>query len=63
MKLDMPFLAAAIVSFNRAATDSSSSNHDQVPDKVIIEQRHNLAKNTEGNGFGPQSPRDIDAIA
>jgi len=29
---------------------------------AIEEQRANLAINTEGKGFGPQSPRDIDSI-
>lgn len=31
-----------------------------VADSVVSEQRANLAKNTDGKGFGPQSPRDID---
>ena len=31
-----------------------------VADSVIAEQREMLQKNTEGKGFGPQSPRDID---
>ncbi len=30
-----------------------------VPDSVIAEQRANLAANTAGKGFGPQSPRDL----
>lgn len=30
-----------------------------VSDSVIAEQRANLAKNTDGKGFGPQSPRDL----
>ncbi|MDD1779678.1 hypothetical protein LRP49_00590 [Enterovibrio sp. ZSDZ35] len=33
-----------------------------VSDKVISEQREELAENTEGEGFGPQSPRDIDSV-
>jgi hypothetical protein len=36
--------------------------HDQVSDQVIAEQRHLLAEHTEGKGFGPQAPRDIDSI-
>jgi len=40
-----------------------SAHHAAVADKVIAEQREALAKNTKGKGFGPQSPRDIDAIA
>jgi len=34
-----------------------------VSDKVISEQRAMLAINTIDKGFGPQSPRDIDAIS
>ncbi|WP_244556723.1 delta-class carbonic anhydrase [Enterovibrio nigricans] len=33
-----------------------------VSDKAISEQREELAENTEGEGFGPQSPRDIDSV-
>ena len=29
---------------------------------MIAEQRKELAENTEGKGFGPQTPRDIDAV-
>ena len=32
-------------------------------DQMIAQQRETLAKNTEGKGFGPQSPRDIDSAA
>lgn len=34
-----------------------------VSDEVIASQRANLTKNTKGKGFGPQSPRDIEAMA
>lgn len=34
----------------------------QVDDSVITQQRQMLAKSTVGAGFGPQSPRDIDAL-
>ncbi len=40
----------------------SHTAHGPVADKIIIEQREALAKNTKGKGFGPQSPRDIDAV-
>ena len=36
---------------------------DTVSDKVISDQRAALATSTDGAGFGPQSPRDIDTIA
>lgn len=38
----------------------SSSALAQVADSVIAEQRAQLAANTAGKGFGPQSPRDLD---
>ncbi|MDH5217553.1 MAG: delta-class carbonic anhydrase [Gammaproteobacteria bacterium] len=46
-----------------ASASGGGHSHDQVSDKVIKEQRNMLAKNTNGQGFGPQSPRDIDAGA
>ena len=42
---------------------ASSEGHKQASDDVVKEQRHMLTKNTDGAGFGPQSPRDIDAVA
>jgi len=39
----------------------TEGGHDQVADNVIEQQRHELAESTEGEGFGPQSPRDIDS--
>ncbi|TQV72960.1 hypothetical protein FLL45_15975 [Aliikangiella marina] len=40
--------------------DGHGHSTKNVSDKVIEEQRNNLAKNTKGKGFGPQTPRDID---
>ncbi len=34
----------------------------EVSDNVIADQRQKLAKSTDGAGFGPQSPRDIDTL-
>lgn len=42
---------------------ASDEAHHAVGDEVIAEQRHMLAESTAGGGFGPQSPRDIDAPA
>ncbi|MDH5546153.1 MAG: delta-class carbonic anhydrase [Gammaproteobacteria bacterium] len=39
----------------------SHGSHGAVADSMINDQRSSLAKNTDGKGFGPQSPRDIDA--
>ena len=44
------FAIATSISFNVIAKD----NH--VSDQVIEQQRQNLAKNTEGKGFGPAIP-------
>lgn len=58
------FLAlAASLPFSLAVHGFESGGHAAVPDSVIAEQRANLAKNTQGKGFGPQSPRDIDSPA
>lgn len=42
---------------------AASTDSEHVPDEVVAEQRHMLAKSTDGAGFGPQSPRDIDNLA
>lgn len=65
MKRNAMLLVATSVAmpFAVMAADTHSSHHDQVPDQVISEQQLNLVKNTEGKGFGPQSPRNIDAVA
>ena len=39
----------------------AKENASHVSDEVIAGQRGELAKNTEGKGFGPQAPRDIDS--
>ena len=44
-------------------SEEMHAKHAAVSDKVIAEQREALAKNTEGKGFGPQTPRDIDSAA
>lgn len=53
----------ALMPLSGAAKDAPSGGADQVSDKVIAQQRQNLAKNTKGKGFGPQSPRDIDSAS
>lgn len=39
---------------------STSVNAQSVADDVIVKHRAALETNTDGKGFGPQSPRDID---
>jgi len=50
----------AVVSIN---THADGHKYATVPDSVIADQRANLEKNTKNKGYGPQSPRDIDAAA
>lgn len=56
-------IATLLTSINVYAKESSHNLHAPVSDKVIAQQRAQLAENTNGKGFGPQSPRDIDAVA
>ena len=64
MKAARLFLFAIVssISFNVIA-DHHSKADSHVSDQIIEQQRQNLAKNTEGKGFGPQSPRDIDSVS
>ncbi len=54
----------SLISLNTFAENHTLKSHSaqMVSNKVIAEQREMLAKNTEGKGVGPQSPRDIDSI-
>jgi hypothetical protein len=58
MKLVITTLASTLIVFSAHAADLG---HADVSDEVIKTQRDNLAINTKGIGFGPQSPRDIDS--
>ncbi len=53
---------ACVLAFSASAFAASNGNK-QVSDEVVAEQRVKLAKNTNGAGFGPQSPRDLDVVA
>lgn len=41
--------------------EKDAASSAPVSNQVIAKQRQALAKNTQGKGFGPQSPRNIDA--
>ena len=56
------FAAAALLPLCVSADSSHKGAHKAVSDKVIAKQRSALAKSTKGQGFGPQSPRDIDSL-
>lgn len=53
----MTFFTASSYMHAKAPSD------EPVSDKVIAKQHFNLAINTKGEGYGPQSPRDIDSKA
>jgi hypothetical protein len=54
--------AAFTLALAGAVAVAATNSGETVSDDVIAEQRVALAKTTNGAGFGPQSPRDIDAI-
>ncbi|MDQ6995151.1 MAG: delta-class carbonic anhydrase [Mariprofundaceae bacterium] len=55
-------LLVAPFAVNAHEHEGHGAEHQSVADSVIAEQRAALAKNTAGKGFGPQAPRDIDAV-
>lgn len=55
--------AALLPVIVNAESASHGADHGAVSDSVIATQRAKLANSTKGKGFGPQSPRDIDAVA
>jgi len=62
-KIVSSIFMASIIASGASAGDKGHDVHSQVSDKAIAKQREMLAKNTNGQGFGPQSPRDIDTRA
>ncbi len=59
------FILAVVASipFSTTAKDTHSDVLASVSDSVIAQQRQALAEATNGKGYGPQSPRDIDLIS
>ncbi|UTW46095.1 hypothetical protein KFE80_04145 [bacterium SCSIO 12696] len=53
----------ALLSVAAGGALAGSASHKSVSDSVIAKQRTALANSTQGAGFGPQSPRDIDSSA
>ena len=53
--------ASSLISVGVSAKQEASHGHNQASDQVVAKQRSKLANNTKGKGFGPQSPRDINA--
>jgi len=58
----LPSLAILFLASFVGMTQAENSEQDAVPDDVISSQRTALAAATDGVGFGPQSPRDIDNV-
>ncbi len=57
-------VAATLIPFGIQAKEAHAKHgHAAVGDEVIAQQRETLARNTAGQGFGPQAPRDIDSAA
>ncbi len=55
-------IAIAVSAVLLPLTACAANNHGHVSDDTVAQQRAMLEKNTQGQGFGPQSPRDIDAL-
>lgn len=55
--------SGVVLPYTVMAADDHAAHHGPVADQIIAEQQSNLEKNTQGKGFGPQSPRNIDAVA
>jgi len=58
---NLTIISAAVALTFIGSLSIAASN--SVGDDVIESQRANLASSTDGAGFGPQSPRDIDSAA
>lgn len=56
-------LSTIVVLGANAKNTNTEDHHATASDQIIAEQRAMLEKNTDGKGFGPQSPRDIDSIS
>jgi len=54
------FLFPVCISDSVLASEKYQATHGAVSHTVIAKQRAALKKSTQGKGFGPQSPRDID---
>ena len=60
-KVIVALTCTTLLSGTVLAKDQRSSEHNLASDHTIMNQRSLLKTNTEGKGFGPQSPRDIDS--
>jgi hypothetical protein len=51
---------AMLITGYATADSKMAMSHKAVSDDVVAQQRVTLTANTQGKGFGPQSPRDLD---
>ena len=57
-----PILLSACAGVAKHGGNHNEHANGPVADAIIIAQNAALANNTDGKGFGPQAPRDIDSI-
>lgn len=64
VKVNSLFLLATttVISCNVAAKNASVNQSEHLAEQLIAEQKERLAGNTKNKGFGPQSPRNINAV-
>lgn len=64
MKRNNIYVAATAIAVSVAGVlaHAASENSETVSDEVIAGHRATLASSTEGQGFGPQSPRDLGTL-
>ncbi len=63
VRLTCLVIAIPALALSAGLAAASEEEHHAVGDEVIAGQRQVLAESTSGAGFGPQSPRDIEAPA
>lgn len=63
MKTKLIAALSATLMLQPALSFAGDHGHGPVSDETIAKQRAALAANTDGKGFGPQAPRDIDSKA
>ena len=65
MKINNVYVAATAIAVSVAGVlaHAASESSEMVSDDVIAGHRAALASSTEGQGFGPQSPRDLGSLA
>lgn len=63
MLCSKPLMGCSVACILAIATPAWSNGTSPVSDNEIAAQRAALAESTAGQGFGPQSPRDLDTVS